>query len=90
MMRLLLAALLLEVGLVLLFVPWSAYWERNYFAEALPLLQPAIMNPYVRGAVSGLGIVNLVAGIADLVALVTANRIGRPVVSIRQSHPAEE
>jgi hypothetical protein len=90
MMRLLLVALSLEVGLVLLFVPWSRYWEQNYFAEALPVLRPVVMNHYVRGAVSGLGIVNLVVGIGDLVVLVATHRIGRPVVSVRQTHPAED
>ena len=36
MRRLLLIAFFLEVGFVLIVVPWSAYWDRNYFALALP------------------------------------------------------
>ena len=39
--------------------------ERNYFAEALPALQPLLTNNFVRGAVTGLGLVNLFAGFAD-------------------------
>ncbi len=64
--RLLYIAYFLEVGLILVFVPWSAFWERNYFAESLPLLQAIVKNNFVRGAVSGIGVLNLVAGLADL------------------------
>jgi hypothetical protein len=64
--RLLYIAYFLEVGLILVFVPWSAFWERNYFAESLPLLQAMVKNNFVRGAVSGIGVLNLVAGLSDL------------------------
>ena len=32
-MPLLLAAFFLEIGFVLLVVPWSSYWDRNFFAQ---------------------------------------------------------
>jgi polyferredoxin len=64
--RLVYVAFFLEVGLLLVVLPWSTFWERNYFAEALPVLQPFLTNNFVRGAVTGLGLVNLVAGFADL------------------------
>lgn len=67
--RLLFTAYFLEVGLILLVVPWSPFWERNYFAESLPFLQAVIHSNFVRGAVSGIGILNLAAGLADLRAL---------------------
>jgi len=54
-------------------LPWSAFWERNYFAASWPALQILLSNNYLRGAVTGLGVVNLVAGFADL-ALVFASR----------------
>ena len=59
-------AFFLEVGLLLIVLPWSAFWARNYFAETWPALRPIVTNNFVRGAVSGLGIVNLVVGFADL------------------------
>lgn len=71
--RLVYVAFFLEVGLLLVVLPWSSFWERNYFAEALPALQPFLTNNFVRGAVTGLGLVNLVAGFADL-ALVFSSR----------------
>ena len=59
-------AFFLEVGLLLIVLPWSAFWERNYFAVTWPSLQPLLINNFVRGAVTGLGLVNLIAGFADL------------------------
>ncbi len=54
------------MGLLLIVLPWSAFWERNYFAEAFPPLHAVLTNNFVRGAVTGLGLVNLFAGFADL------------------------
>ena len=40
-------------------MPWSGFWERNYLAQAVPVLGWLTMNYFVRGAVSGLGLVNV-------------------------------
>ncbi len=68
--RLLFIGYFLEVGLILVFVPWSPFWERNYFAESFPLLQAIVRNDFVRGAISGIGVLNLLAGLADLRSLI--------------------
>ena len=47
-------------------LPWSGFWERNYFAYAWPVLREVLSNNFVRGAVSGLGVVNLVAAFLEL------------------------
>ena len=73
MRRLIYVAFFLEVGLLLVVLPWSAFWDRNYFASAWPALRPLLMNNFCRGAITGLGFVNLYAGFADL-ALVFAAR----------------
>ena len=83
MMRLLLIAFFLEVGFVLAVVPWSSYWDRNYFAETFPLLRELITNNFVRGAVSGLGVVNVAAGVAELFSLFVARRDEDTVVSLQ-------
>ena len=67
-------AYFLEVGLLLVFVPWSAYWDRNYFAGLAPAIGEAIKNPYVRGAVSGLGLINIVAGLTELFSMFSSPR----------------
>jgi hypothetical protein len=64
--RLLFAAYFIEAGLVLIVAPWSGFWQRNFFAGALPLLEQAAGSPFVRGAVSGIGAVTAVAGFAEL------------------------
>lgn len=69
--RYLVVTYFIEVGLILVLVPWSTLWERNYFAEAIPLLQAVVWNPACRGAITGLGLVSLVAGLIDLVSLVS-------------------
>lgn len=71
--RLLYLVYFLEVGLLLALIPWSPYWERNFFAERLPLVAVLVTNNFFRGAVSGLGLVNLFAGFAELATLVGAN-----------------
>lgn len=66
-----LVALLFEVGLLLVLVPWSRFWERNYFADLVPVLRVALASDYVRGAVSGLGLVNIWLALVDLHGIVT-------------------
>ena len=72
--RLLIVAYFLEVGLLLVLAPWSAFWDRNYFVEAVPVLQTALRNNYVRGAVSGLGIINVAVGLVELGRLMASRR----------------
>jgi hypothetical protein len=48
-------------------VPWYGnFWDRNFFAGTVPFLERLIANPYARGAVSGVGVVTMIAGIAEL------------------------
>jgi hypothetical protein len=56
----------LEVGLYLLIVPWTDSWEGNYFSTLFPQLQIYWNNLYVRGAVSGLGAVNLYISLVEI------------------------
>lgn len=67
--RLLLLAYFAEVGLVLLVVPWSPFWDRNYFLDLWPAAAAVTRSNLIRGAVSGLGLVNLWAAMAELAAL---------------------
>jgi hypothetical protein len=66
--RLLFATYFFEVGLLLLIVPWSTFWDRNLLLESWPLLYGWTRSEFVRGAVSGLGVVNLGAGMLELAA----------------------
>lgn len=64
--RLVYVAFFIEVGLLLIVLPWSSFWDQNYFAGSVPWLKDVLTNNYIRGAVSGLGVVNLFAGFAEL------------------------
>ena len=56
----------LEIGLYLLIVPWTESWDDNYFSGLLPQVKPYWDNLYVRGAVSGLGAVNLYISLIEI------------------------
>jgi hypothetical protein len=58
-----------EAGIVLLVMPWTDYWDHNYFVTVSRALEPTLASPWLRGAISGVGLVTLFAGLADLVAL---------------------
>jgi len=64
--RLIFLAYFVEVGLVLLVVPWSPLWDRNYFVQMWPALETLTRSNLIRGAVSGLGVVNLWAAMSEL------------------------
>ena len=76
--RLVYVAFFFEVGLLLLVLPWSAFWDRNYFVLTWPAIKPILTSNFVRGGVTGLGVVNVFAGIADLL-LVFSSRARRNV-----------
>ncbi len=84
-----LAVLFLEFGLVLLVAPWSRYWDRNYFSEARPRIRIVVGNNFVRGAVSGLGVVNVFVAVSEIGALLFVRRASRPV-SVLGSSSAED
>jgi hypothetical protein len=60
------AAYFFEVGLLLVILPWSTLWERNLLLDLVPLVHDVSRSAFVRGAVSGLGIVNLAVGVSLL------------------------
>ena len=67
----LLSLYLLEAGLLLILAPWTQFWDRNYFSALAPVLAAWIAHPYVRGAVTGVGIVSVVAALVEIGVLVS-------------------
>jgi hypothetical protein len=76
--RLILVALFLEVGFLLVVIPWSSFWDRNYFAQSIPAVNALITNNFVRGAVSGLGLINVYLGLSELVSTLSARHLEQP------------
>jgi hypothetical protein len=66
MSAVLLVAFCLGIGLFLLILPWTTYWDANYFGSLIPEWHLYWDNMYVRGAVSGLGVVNLYISMLEL------------------------
>jgi len=51
--------LLCEMGALLLYLPWSTFWEQNYFLSHFPWLMPVVLHPSLRGIVSGIGVLDI-------------------------------
>lgn len=47
------------LGVMLILVPWLGYWEHNFFLDKFPGLVPFLLHPSVRGAVSGVGMLDI-------------------------------
>ena len=58
--RAILILLCFELGALLIYLPWSQLWEQNYFLSRFPALIPVVLHPSIRGAVSGLGLLDIV------------------------------
>jgi hypothetical protein len=71
--QLLFVAYLVEAGLVLLIVPWSGWWERNAFlGMAAAWVVDIARTGWVRGAISGVGLLLVGAGLAEAVSIRTS------------------
>jgi hypothetical protein len=55
--------------LILIVAPWSAFWDRNLFFDTWPSLAPILHQAFARGAVSGIGVITVVAGLGELAGL---------------------
>ena len=56
----------LEIGIFLMFVPWSSLWENNFLLLYSAHLRAVLLNNFVRGAVSGLGFIDCLLGLSEL------------------------
>jgi hypothetical protein len=76
--RVLLSLFFAEMGLFLIVFPWIQVWERNFFAHLSPTLTAVLSNYFFRGAISGLGIVNLWLSLTEILI------IGKPISGIEK------
>lgn len=56
----------LLVGVVLVVAPWTPLWDANWLLQPWPGLRGIALSPFTRGAVTGLGLVNLLLALCDL------------------------
>ena len=57
----------LEVGIILTVLPWTRLWTDNNLLASYPSLQEFLMYGFVRGVVSGLGLIDIWMGVAEAV-----------------------
>ena len=65
--KLLLVIVCAEVGIILLVFPWLDIWGENFLSSGSADWYSIWMNSYFRGAVSGLGAVNIYISFMELV-----------------------
>ncbi|MBI1745992.1 MAG: hypothetical protein HYR55_05305 [Acidobacteria bacterium] len=51
-----------EIGVFLMVAPWMTVWETNDLWREVPWLRLILLNGFVRGGISGLGIADLLIG----------------------------
>jgi len=55
-----------EVGAFLIVFPWTPQWDANSVANLFPLLRGLWASSYFRGALSGLGLLNIYISLAEV------------------------
>jgi len=55
------------LGLTLIKLPWSEVWFENGFLNRWPQLQHLVHLGFVRGAVSGLGVIDIWLGVHEAI-----------------------
>lgn len=58
--RVVLAFAWFDLGLLVLLLPWSHLWENNSLLTQYPGLMPVLLSGYMRGIVSGIGVLDMV------------------------------
>jgi hypothetical protein len=74
-LRLLFIVYCMEAGFFLLLGPWNSSWDRTVLLLPSHFLRVLLLNPLMRGAVSGFGLVHLVWSTHD-VSEAVARRLG--------------
>jgi len=74
-LRAMLIVLCFEMGALLLYLPWSNFWEQNYFLIHFPMLVRFALHPSVRGLVSGLGVLDIFVALGLLQSRPEAPRV---------------
>ena len=64
----------LEAGIFFTIVPWTRVWTLNPWLHSSLAVAVWADNPYVRGLVSGFGVVHLIVGMRDLLRITRARR----------------
>jgi len=64
----------LEAGLFFTVVPWTSIWSLNSLLHSSATMGLMADNPFVRGFVSGVGVLHLIVGVRELARVIRARR----------------
>ncbi len=67
----------LEAGVFFTIIPWTKSWAMNPLLHATPALSVWADSPFLRGFVSGFGVVHLLLGLHDLLGMIRERRRAR-------------
>jgi hypothetical protein len=59
-----------EVGVFLVIFPWMQYWNHNSLARLAPWVGAMWESAYFRGALSGLGFINIFISLGEVLRLI--------------------
>lgn len=65
----------IEAGFFFIVVPWTHFWTMNALLQENAALAALAANPFVRGFVSGIGVIHILIGIKDIVRITHARRV---------------
>lgn len=55
------------IGIILVIAPWwTEIWDANVLLQPWPALRSVVLSPFVRGGITGLGLVNVLLAIVEL------------------------
>jgi hypothetical protein len=57
----------LVVGILLITAPWTPLWSTNSLLADLPRLRELLMNNFVRGLISGIGLIDIGLAVTEVV-----------------------
>lgn len=60
LLRVVLAFAWFDLGLLILVLPWTHLWESNSLLARYPGLIPYALSGFLRGAISGIGLLDMV------------------------------
>jgi len=64
----------LLVGTILIAAPWTPLWDLNSLVQPHPQLRAFLLSPFTRGAVTGLGLINVLLALQELARLIRGPR----------------
>ncbi|HEX7828863.1 MAG TPA: hypothetical protein VF787_04375 [Thermoanaerobaculia bacterium] len=68
----------LEAGLFFTVVPWTRLWTMNPLLHNVAAIGAVADNPFIRGFVSGVGVVHLILGVREFARIARARRSAAP------------